>query len=186
MRAQSVMAAFSSWNGAKIHGNKSLLSDVLKQRMGFDGFVVGDWNAQGQLPGCTNTDCPEAFNAGVDWVALSFVPSGLLVGTTAHIATDLVSAPFMWVVPLAIYLLTFVITFQTKPWIPHSFVIDRLGVIIAPLCLFALSPAVVATPSGELSHSASAAAIFIGCCSNMSLAWKSPLMATAMPMANVR
>ena len=64
--AQSVMASFSSWNGAKMHGNKSLLTDVLKQRMGFDGFVVGDWNAQGQLPGCTNTDCPEAFNAGVD------------------------------------------------------------------------------------------------------------------------
>ena len=75
------------------------------------------------------------------WVALSFVPSGLLVGTTAHIATDLVSAPFMWVVPLAIYLLTFVITFQTRPWISHGFVIDRLGMVIAPLCLFALSPA---------------------------------------------
>lgn len=75
------------------------------------------------------------------WVMLSFVPSGLLVGTTAHIATDLVSAPFMWVVPLALYLLTFVITFQTKPWISHGFVIERLGVVIAPLCLFALSPA---------------------------------------------
>ena len=75
------------------------------------------------------------------WVALSFVPSGLLVGTTAHIATDLVSAPFMWVVPLAIYLLTFVITFQTRPWIGHGFVIDRLGIVVAPLCLFALSPA---------------------------------------------
>ena len=75
------------------------------------------------------------------WVALAFVPSGLLVGTTAHIATDLVSAPFMWVVPLALYLLTFVITFQTRPWIGHGFVIDKLGVAVAPLCLFALSPA---------------------------------------------
>ncbi len=75
------------------------------------------------------------------WVMLSFVPSGLLVGTTAHIATDLVSAPFMWVVPLALYLLTFVITFRTKPWISHGFVIEKLGVVIAPLCLFALSPA---------------------------------------------
>ena len=75
------------------------------------------------------------------WVALSFVPSGLLVGTTAHIATDLVSAPFMWVLPLAIYLLTFVITFQSKPWMSHRFVIERLGIVVAPLCLFALSPA---------------------------------------------
>ena len=75
------------------------------------------------------------------WVALSFVPSGLLVGSTAHIATDLVSAPFMWVVPLAIYLLTFMITFQSKPWISHAYVMDRLGIVVAPLCLFALSPA---------------------------------------------
>jgi beta-glucosidase len=64
--AQTVMASFSTWNGAKMHGNQSLLHDVLKQRMGFDGFVVGDWNAHGQLPGCSNTDCAAAFNAGID------------------------------------------------------------------------------------------------------------------------
>ena len=54
---QAVMASFSSWNGVKMHGNESLLTDVLKERMGFDGFVVGDWNAHGQVPGCTNDDC---------------------------------------------------------------------------------------------------------------------------------
>lgn len=62
----TVMASFSSWNGVKMHGNKSLLTDVLKGRMGFDGFVVGDWNGHGQIPGCTNTDCPATFNAGLD------------------------------------------------------------------------------------------------------------------------
>lgn len=62
----TVMASFSSWNGAKMHGNKSLLTDVLKGRMDFDGFVVGDWNGHGQIPGCTNTDCPATFNAGLD------------------------------------------------------------------------------------------------------------------------
>lgn len=64
--AQTVMASFSSWNGAKMHGNRALLTDVLKGRMGFDGFVVGDWNAHGQLPGCANDNCAAAFNAGVD------------------------------------------------------------------------------------------------------------------------
>ena len=99
------------------------------------------------IPSHASTDGAGAREAEVTWrdrliwVALSFVPSGLLVSTTAHIATDLVSAPFMWVVPLAIYLLTFVITFQTRPWISHGFVMDRLGLVIAPLCLFALSPA---------------------------------------------
>ncbi len=62
----TVMASFSSWNGVKMHGNKSLLTDVLKGRMGFDGFIVGDWNGHGQIPGCTNTDCPATFNAGLD------------------------------------------------------------------------------------------------------------------------
>jgi beta-glucosidase len=62
----TVMASYSSWNGQKMHGNKSLLTDVLKGRMGFAGFVVGDWNGHGQVPGCSNTDCAIAFNAGLD------------------------------------------------------------------------------------------------------------------------
>ena len=64
--ALTVMASFSSWNGAKNHGNRSLLTDVLKHRMGFAGLVVGDWNGHGQVPGCTVTDCPAAINAGLD------------------------------------------------------------------------------------------------------------------------
>jgi beta-glucosidase len=63
---QSVMASYSSWNGVKMHGNRSLLTDVLKGRMGFGGFVVGDWNGHGQLPGCTAIDCPASMNAGLD------------------------------------------------------------------------------------------------------------------------
>ncbi len=63
---QSVMASFNSWNGVKLHGRKDMLTDVLKTRMGFEGFVVGDWNGHGQIEGCTNTDCPQALLAGVD------------------------------------------------------------------------------------------------------------------------
>ena len=63
---QTVMASFSSWNGRKLHGDKELLTDVLKKRLGFNGFVVGDWNGHGQVPGCTNTDCPQSLNAGLD------------------------------------------------------------------------------------------------------------------------
>lgn len=64
--AQTVMASFNSWNGEKIHGSEYLLTNVLKEKMGFDGFVVGDWNGHGQIPGCTNADCPQAANAGLD------------------------------------------------------------------------------------------------------------------------
>lgn len=63
---QTVMASFSSWNGVKLHGHRGLLNDVLRGRMGFDGFVVGDWNGHGQVPGCTPTDCPASIEAGVD------------------------------------------------------------------------------------------------------------------------
>ncbi|MEO5587250.1 MAG: glycoside hydrolase family 3 protein [Novosphingobium sp.] len=62
----TVMASYSSWQGTKMHVQKRLLTDVLKGRMGFAGFVVGDWNGHGQVPGCTNDSCPQAINAGID------------------------------------------------------------------------------------------------------------------------
>ncbi len=57
------------------------------------------------------------------WVGLTAVPSGLLIAVTAHIATDVAAVPLFWVVPLALYLLTFVIVFQTRPLIPHALVV---------------------------------------------------------------
>ncbi|HET7106463.1 MAG TPA: glycoside hydrolase family 3 N-terminal domain-containing protein [Candidatus Acidoferrum sp.] len=63
---QTVMASYNSWHGVKMHANKALMTDVLKGPMGFDGFVIGDWNAHGQIPGCTKADCALAFNAGID------------------------------------------------------------------------------------------------------------------------
>ncbi len=62
----TVMASFSSWQGVKMTGNRSLLTGVLKERMGFGGFIVSDWNAHGQVAGCSNADCPAALLAGLD------------------------------------------------------------------------------------------------------------------------
>ena len=62
----SIMASFNSWNGLKSHGNKYLLMDILKSQMNFDGFIVGDWNGHGQIEGCEDSNCPDAFNSGVD------------------------------------------------------------------------------------------------------------------------
>ncbi|HEY8053365.1 MAG TPA: glycoside hydrolase family 3 protein [Steroidobacteraceae bacterium] len=64
--AQTVMASYSSWHGAKMHGNRALLTGVLKGRFGFDGLVIGDWNGHAQLPGCTAVSCAAAVNAGLD------------------------------------------------------------------------------------------------------------------------
>ncbi len=63
---QTVMASYSSWQGVKMHGDRALLTDVLKERMGFDGFVVGDWNGHAQVPGCSKESCPQAVIAGID------------------------------------------------------------------------------------------------------------------------
>jgi beta-glucosidase len=62
----TVMVSFSSWQGKKMTGNKSLVTAVLKKRMGFGGFTVSDWNAHGQVEGCTNDSCPQALLAGID------------------------------------------------------------------------------------------------------------------------
>jgi beta-glucosidase len=64
--AMIVMASYNSWNGIKLHANHYLLTDILKQRFAFDGFLVGDWNAQEQVPGCTKYSCAAAILAGVD------------------------------------------------------------------------------------------------------------------------
>ncbi len=73
--AQTVMVSYNSWNDkaggvdyGKMHGSKALLTDALKQKMGFDGFVVSDWNGIAQVPGCTNDSCAQAINAGIDMV----------------------------------------------------------------------------------------------------------------------
>jgi beta-glucosidase len=63
---QAVMASFSSVGGEKVHGSRELLTGALKEDMHFDGLVVGDWNAHGQVPGCSNTSCPASINAGLD------------------------------------------------------------------------------------------------------------------------
>ncbi len=63
---ETIMASFNSINGVKMHGNRAMLTDVLRGRMGFDGLVVGDWNGHGQIAGCEVDDCPEALLAGLD------------------------------------------------------------------------------------------------------------------------
>ena len=64
--AQTVMASYSSWQGLKMHGNRALLTEVLKGRLGFDGLLLGDWNGHAQLPGCSAGSCAAAVNAGLD------------------------------------------------------------------------------------------------------------------------
>jgi beta-glucosidase len=86
----TVMVSYSSWNGQKMHGNRSLLTDVLKGRMGFEGFVVSDWNGQAQLPGCSKTSCPDAYNAGIDMIMAPDGWKGLFENTVAQVRSGVI------------------------------------------------------------------------------------------------
>ncbi len=70
--AMTVMVSFSSWQGVKMHGNGTLLTGVLKDRWGFDGFVISDWNGHAQVPGCTEDDCVAAIMAGIDMLMVPY------------------------------------------------------------------------------------------------------------------
>ncbi|WP_369039304.1 glycoside hydrolase family 3 protein [Stenotrophomonas maltophilia] len=90
--AQTVMASFNSWNDraagvdyGKMHGSKALLTDALKHRMGFDGFVVSDWNGIAQVPGCRNDSCAQAINAGIDMVMVPDDWKAFIDNTTAQV-----------------------------------------------------------------------------------------------------
>jgi beta-glucosidase len=64
--AQSVMTSYSSWNGEKMHGQEYLVNTVLKDEMGFDGFVVSDWAGIDQVTGVYYDAVVQSINAGVD------------------------------------------------------------------------------------------------------------------------
>ncbi|MEW9622797.1 glycoside hydrolase family 3 protein [Rhodanobacter geophilus] len=87
---QTVMASFSSWNGVKMLGSKGLLTDALKRRMDFQGFIVGDWNAHGQVPGCSNEDCPAAYNNGADMLMAPDSWRGLYAHTLAEVKSGVI------------------------------------------------------------------------------------------------
>ena len=89
---QVVMASFNTFHGRRLHGHKELLTDVLVGRMGFDGFVVGDWNGHGQVAGCSNVSCAQSFNAGVDMFMAPDSWKELYANTLAQVKSGEISA----------------------------------------------------------------------------------------------
>jgi beta-glucosidase len=89
---QTVMVSFNSWtntdlgiNEGKLHGSDKALNQILKGKMGFDGLVVSDWNGIGQVPGCTNSSCPQAINAGIDVVMVPADWKAFITNTVAQV-----------------------------------------------------------------------------------------------------
>ncbi len=69
------------------------------------------------------------------WIALAAIPSGLVIAVTSYIATDVASAPLLWVIPLALYLLTFVAVFRDRPWVRHEIAVRLAPFVLAPLAI---------------------------------------------------
>lgn len=72
--ARSIMVSYSSWNGQKMHGNKYLLTDVLKGELGFKGFLISDWAAIDQLSPNFKNDIKTSVNAGLDMIMIPYGP----------------------------------------------------------------------------------------------------------------
>jgi hypothetical protein len=74
---------------------------------------------------------PPGFPLRARWIFLAAVPSGLLIAVTAHISTDVAAAPLLWVLPLSLYLLTWVLVFQSRPLLPHKWMLMLQPLAIA-------------------------------------------------------
>jgi SAM-dependent methyltransferase len=72
------------------------------------------------------------------WIALSFAPSSLLLGFTTYLTTDIAAVPLLWVVPLAVYLLTFILVFASKPLLPHWLMVRLMPLAVLVTLLFLL------------------------------------------------
>jgi hypothetical protein len=81
-------------------------------------------------------DAPIAWRTRGGWLLLAAAPSSLMLGVTAHITTDLAAVPLLWVVPLALYLLTFVFVFARRPLLPLWVVLRVLPFVVLPLAIF--------------------------------------------------
>src|SRR5215471_16739904 len=83
---------------------------------------------------------PPTWRDTAAWTGLAAVPSGLLIAVTAHISTDIAASPMLWVVPLALYLATFIIVFQTRPLLPHRWIVHiEPAFIILLVAVFAFA-----------------------------------------------
>jgi hypothetical protein len=99
------------------------------------------WRSPDQAPAAAASDdgaarladSPPTWRDAAFWIAQAAVPSGLLVAVTAHVSIDVAAFPLLWVLPLALYLLTFVIVFARRPIVPH-----RLVVAVQPVFIIGL------------------------------------------------
>lgn len=82
---------------------------------------------------------PVGWSRRLFWVLLAFVPSSLMLGVTTYLTTDIASVPLLWIIPLALYLLSFILAFARKKWLPRSVLSKALPITVVALLFLLLT-----------------------------------------------
>ena len=107
-------------------------------RWAFAGFsilmvVCAAATARSSVGAIAHEATPVARRTWALWMALAFIPSSLMQGVTTYLTTDIAAIPLLWVVPLGLYLLSFVLTFASRPPLPHPLMIRCVPIVaLAP------------------------------------------------------
>ena len=91
--------------------------------------------SEAALPQAQSTEAAPAFGRMAYWVALAFVPSALMIAATTHITTDVAAAPFLWVLPLSLYLISFILVFSRRVFVQQATWIGMQPFLLALLVL---------------------------------------------------
>jgi hypothetical protein len=110
------------------------------------GCALAVWRepASARLPEARppgSTDPPPGIAQRLRWVLLAFVPSSLMLSVTTHLSADIAAIPLLWVIPLVVYLLTFILVFARKPPISHRLMVEALPITMLPLVMVLVSRA---------------------------------------------
>src|SRR5262249_16762466 len=89
----------------------------------------------------TEEAAPPTWKRQLYWLLLAFAPSSLMLSVTTYITTNVAAIPLLWVAPLSLYLLSFVVTFARRPWLPHRVVVRWTPLFVLVLTFLLLSEA---------------------------------------------
>jgi hypothetical protein len=109
------------------------------------GCAIWSWKTAAPTGTENNTMGPSPAALGwkrrLHWLLLAFVPSSLMLSATTYLTTDIASIPLLWMIPLALYLLTFVLTFARKEWVPYPLLTRWMPIVVLVVVLVLLSEA---------------------------------------------
>lgn len=97
--------------------------------------AAATWRAGAAAAGPANADgdaLRTPWSERITWMVYAFVPSSLVLGVTAHLTTNLAAMPLLWVIPLALYLLTFVLVFARRPPMSHETMTKLMPFVLVP------------------------------------------------------